>query len=178
CCVSIALQQRRSPSPLPGERAGVRGSIVHPDLVYQTIIGVVYDPFCNELWTAIAGERARLNGRIIHASRRPRLDEAIVSLGFAKNVSTMKIMLPVFTRLIPRVRKVRIMGAAALSLVYVACGRFDGYVENGVRLWDIAAGGLIIECAGGEFFREPVAGEHSYRIIANNGLLRKQLEKL
>ena len=70
------------------------------------------------------------------------------------------------------------MGAAALSLVYVATGRFDAYTETGVRLWDIAAGGLIIECAGGEFFREPVEGDHSYRLIANNGLLREKLEKL
>jgi myo-inositol-1(or 4)-monophosphatase len=168
CCVSVALQRR-----LGNER-----NAPHPDLGYQTIVGVVYDPFCNELWTAIARERARMNGRAIQVSRRARLDEAIVSIGFAKNVSTLNIMLPVFTRLVPRVRKVRMMGAAALSLVYVASGRFDAYVENGVRLWDIAAGGLIIECAGGEFFRQPVAGEHAYRLIANNGVLRKQLEEL
>jgi myo-inositol-1(or 4)-monophosphatase len=190
-CVSIALQQRvsrgrgvSSPSPLQGERAGVRGKIVRanhllfPDLNYETILGVVYDPFCDELWTAVAGERARLNGRVIHVSKRARLNEAIVSLGFAKYTSTLRTMLPIMNELVHRVRKIRIMGAAALSMVYVASGRFDAYTEIGVRLWDIAAGGLIIECAGGEFFREPVEGDHAYRIIANNGLLRRKLEKL
>ena len=67
--------------------------------------------------------------------------------------------------------------AAALGLVYVASGRFDGYIEPGVRLWDIAAGGLILECAGGEFWREPLAGDHKYRIIASNGRLRKSLHR-
>ena len=115
---------------------------------------------------------------IIRVSQRPKLNEAIVSLGFAKQRHTLEKVLPTFNRLIHRVRKVRIMGAAALALVYVATGRMDAYVEYGLRLWDIAAGGLIIECAGGEFWNEPVAGEHAYRILANNGLLRKQLERL
>ena len=166
-CVSIALQRRN------GERRPT-----HPDLNYETLLGVVYDPFCDELWTALAGGPAHLNGRRIQVSRRAKLEETIVSLGFAKYASSMRTMLPVFNELVPRVRKIRIMGAAALSLVYVATGRFDAYTETGVRLWDIAAGGLIIECAGGEFFREPVEGDHSYRLIANNGLLREKLEKL
>jgi len=51
-------------------------------------------------------------------------------------------------------------------------------VERGIRLWDIAAGGLIVECAGGEFWREPVAGRHTYRMVTSNGLLRKQLQSL
>jgi len=187
CCVSIALQQkiegtRRSGHPLPrgeGERGGLRPSArSHPDANYQTIVGVVYDPFCNELWTALAGGKAHLNGRPIRVSKRRRLEEAIISMGFAKYAVTMQVMLPLFNRLVPKVRKIRLMGAAALSMVYVASGRFDAYAETGVRLWDIAAGGLIIECAGGEFFREPLDNEHSYRIIANNGFLRPAIEKL
>src|SRR5436190_13630846 len=70
-CVSIALQQR-----LPGSNR--RKEIHFTDLNYQTIVGVVYDPFCNELWTARAGERARLTGRPIRVSRRTELNEAIV----------------------------------------------------------------------------------------------------
>jgi myo-inositol-1(or 4)-monophosphatase len=166
-----------SPSPPLEERAGEKRRLF-PDLNYETIVGVVYDPFCDELWTARVGEAARLNGRRIQVSRRTKLEEAIVSIGFAKYTSSLRTMMPIFTELVPRVRKIRIMGAAALSLVYVATGRFDAYTETGVRLWDIAAGGLIIECAGGEFFREPVEGDHSYRLIANNGLLREKLEKL
>ena len=67
------------------------------------------------------------------------------------------------------------MGAAALGLTYVASGRFDAYVERGIRLWDIAAGGLIIEAAGGEFWREATGGEYEYRMIASNGRLRRFL---
>ncbi|MDB6023388.1 MAG: Inositol-monophosphatase, partial [Pedosphaera sp.] len=61
---------------------------------------------------------------------------------------------------------------------YVATGRFDAYVERGIRLWDIAAGGLIVECAGGEFCRQPIAGDYAYQMITSNGLLRKKLESI
>jgi len=184
CCVSIALQKRNA-EPLTlalsqRERESIAGKpdLRNPDLNYTTVVGVVYDPFCDELWTALVGQKARLNGRPIQVSKRARMEEAIVSMGFAKYTVTMQVMLPLFNNLVPRVRKIRLMGAAALSMVYVASGRFDAYAETGVRLWDIAAGGLIIECAGGEFYREPMEGDHTYRIIANNGLLRQKIEKL
>jgi myo-inositol-1(or 4)-monophosphatase len=87
-------------------------------------------------------------------------------------------MLPVFNRLASRARKVRVLGAAALSMSWVAAGRLDAYREYGLRLWDIAAGGLIVEEAGGEFWRRPVDGEHAYEILASNGKIRKQIERL
>jgi len=155
CCVSIALQQSR-----------------------QSVVGVVYDPFVGELFTAVCGQRAKLNGRPIAVSKRAYLEQAIVSLGFAKNMFSMEQMVPTMMALIQRARKIRIMGSAALAAVYVAAGRTDVYLEYGVRLWDIAAGGLIIECAGGEFWHRPVEGEHAYHVVANNGLLREQVEKL
>ena len=166
-CVSIALQRRAVGS--------LRGSA---PVAYETLVGVVYDPFSNELWTAIRGRRARLNGRVIQVSRRTKLEETIISLGFAKQPETLEKMLPVFNQLIHRVRKIRIMGAAALAMVYVASGRLDAYLEYGLRLWDIAAGGLILECAGGEHWHRPLPGEHTYEIIANNGRLRRRLEEL
>jgi myo-inositol-1(or 4)-monophosphatase len=67
------------------------------------------------------------------------------------------------------------MGAAALALTYVASGRFDAYVENGIRLWDIAAGGLILECAGGAFLHKSISGDYAYRMVASNGLINRQL---
>ena len=70
------------------------------------------------------------------------------------------------------------MGAAALSLAYVASGRFDAYIESGVSLWDIAAAGLILECAGGEFWRQPIGETGHFRMLANNGLLRGKIEKI
>jgi myo-inositol-1(or 4)-monophosphatase len=158
-CVSIALQSRTSATA-----------------EFQTVVGIVYDPFCDEIWTGIVGGPARLNGRIIHASKRKALDEAIVAIGFSKTEKSMNENLPVFNALVRRVRKMRMMGAAALSLSYVASGRFDAYIESGVSLWDIAAAGLILECAGGEFWRQPTNDSGQYRMLANNGLLRKKLE--
>jgi myo-inositol-1(or 4)-monophosphatase len=162
-CVSIALQKR---AMAPGLRRYEDG--------FETLVGVVYDPFCDELWTAIQGGPARMNGKTIKVSQRRKLNEAIVSIGFAKTAENLEATLPYFIELVHQVRKIRIMGAAALALTYVASGRFDAYIERGIRLWDIAAGGLILECAGGEFWREAIGKDHSYRMISSNGLLRKQ----
>ena len=173
-CVSIALQEKVQGSK---SKAQSRHAIT-PD-GYSTLLGVVYDPFVDELWTATRGGKAFLNGRVISTSRRETLAESIVAVGFSKRTDTLTQMLPTLNRLVHRVRKVRMMGAAALSLTYVASGRHDAYLEAGVRLWDIAAGGLIVECAGGDFFHQPIAGErHAYRLVVNNGLLRKQLQAL
>jgi myo-inositol-1(or 4)-monophosphatase len=163
-CVSIALQHQARPPASAEFQDG-----------YRTLVGVVYDPFCDELWTAIRGQAARLNGKIIRVSRRRKLREAVVSIGFTKSRESLEATLPYFNKLVHRVRKIRMMGAAALGLTYVACGRFDAYIECEIRLWDIAAGGLIIECAGGEFWHQPRPGEHAYRAIASNGLLRRSL---
>jgi len=154
-CVSVALQRRG-----------------------RTQVGVVFDPFCDELWTAVHGKPALLNGRKISVSSRAKFEEAIVSVGFAKHKSTLERMLPLMFELIHKVRKLRTMGSATLALTYVATGRLDMYTEFGVRLWDIAAGGLILECAGGEFWNRPVDGVHAYHVIASNGRLRRRLQTL
>ena len=163
-CVSIALQQQTGDPKLAGYHDG-----------YRTLVGVVYDPFCDEMWTAIRGQPSRLNGRPIRVSKRSKLDEAIVSIGFAKDRATLEHMLPYFNQLVRRVRKTRIMGAAALALTYVATGRFDAYIARSISIWDIAAGGLIVECAGGDFSRKPIPGEHKYAMIASNGLVQRSL---
>lgn len=162
-CSSIALQRRR---------AGATG---YRNSDFESVAGVVCDPFCQELWTGIRGGPARLNGRPIKASTRAKLAEAVIALGFGKRSSVLKVLMPEFERLALKVRKVRILGAAALDLCYVAGGRLDAFVESGVRLWDVAAGGLILECAGGDFWHEQLPGEHKYRIVANNGPLRRPL---
>jgi myo-inositol-1(or 4)-monophosphatase len=169
-CISIALQERIQKSRTKGQKSS--------ESEYVTVVGVVYDPFCDEMWTAIRGQPARLNGKVIHVSRRRKLAECIVTMGFSKSAASLKRTLPFFHKLVPRVRKVRLTGAAALDLTYVASGRFDAFIERGVRLWDIAAGGLILECAGGEFWHEAVEGVHTYRLIANNGLVRSKLQSL
>jgi myo-inositol-1(or 4)-monophosphatase len=163
-CVSIALQEQER---RPGSGGFEDG--------YETVLGLVYDPFCDELWTALRGQPARLDGKVIHVSRHRRLDESVVSIGFSKSRESLERTLPYFNKLVHRVRKIRMMGSAALGLTYVAGGRFDAYIETGIRLWDIAAGGFIIERAGGEFWRKPIAGDFAYRMIASNGLLRRTL---
>ncbi len=168
-CVSIALQRRG------GAAKRSRKGTPYPDN-YETLMGIVYDPFCEELWTAIQGGPALLNGKPIRASKRRKLKECIVSIGFAKSLDSIQTTLPYFSKLVYRVRKIRMMGAAALGLAYVATGRFDGYIESNIRLWDIAAGGLIIECAGGEFWTQAISGRHAYRVVATNGLIRRTLQ--
>jgi len=157
-CVSIALQQKKGND-------------------YISMAGLVYDPFTDELWTAIRGEISKLNGKPIRVSKRSELSQAIIAIGFAKKRASLMENLPVFNNLVRQVRKMRIMGAAALSLVWVAAGRFDAYVESGVMLWDVAAGALIIECAGGEFYHEMLK-DGGVRMIANNGLLRKKIQRV
>ena len=163
--VSIALQFRNSDF---GFRNASR-----PE-PYQTVIGVVYDPFTDEMWTGIRGQAARLNGRLIHVSRRRKLAECVVSIGFAKSRTSLERALPYFIWLARRVRKIRMLGSAALGLTYVATGRLDAYIERGIYLWDIAAGGLIIECAGGKFWREPTENG-KFRMISSNGLVHRTL---
>jgi myo-inositol-1(or 4)-monophosphatase len=87
----------------------------------------------------------------------------------------MERALPYFLWLARRVRKIRMMGSAALALTYVANGRLDVYIERGISLWDIAAGGLILECAGGKFWHEATPGFHKFRMIASNGLVHRKL---
>jgi len=176
-CVSIALQMRTVEGEARNSRAK-RARTPEVGEPYQTLVGVVYDPFCDELWTAIRGGRACLNGDIIRVSDRSRLNETIITIGFAKHKTTLNQMIPVVNRMVHRVRKIRIMGSAALALTYVASGRMDAYIEAGIRLWDIAAGGLILECAGGDFWHEPLSGQYRYRVMANNGRLRRKLRSL
>ena len=163
-CVSIALQQRLERNATGDE--------------FETLVGVVFDPFTNELWTAIKGQAAKLNGKRISVNDGG-LKEAMLAIGFAKDKATMDYMIPYFIKLAQKIRKPRMMGSAALAMTYVASGRFHGYIESKIQIWDVAAGGLILECAGGEFWRKPrKKGKHKYAVIASNGKIRKQIERI
>lgn len=169
-CVSIALQKRTKPGRRPADPAYADG--------FETILGVVFEPFTDELWSATANGPARLNGSEIHVFPRRRLDESMVAMGFAKSGPSLDRMMPVFTEMVHRVRKIRIMGAAALSMTYVATARFDAYIEWGVRLWDIAAAGLILQRAGGTFWRREVEGYRTYEIRVSAPTLQATIQKL
>ncbi len=164
-CVQIALQKR-----VQIRRAA--------DAEYKTLIGVIYDPFQDELWTAVRGEPARLNGAPVRTSNRRNLGEAVVSVGFGKSEKFLDAILPCFIQLARTARKIRTMGSAGLGLAYVASGRFDAYIERGISLWDLAAGGLMVECAGGKFWCEKNPGGDSFRMIASNKAIFKLLPRL
>jgi myo-inositol-1(or 4)-monophosphatase len=142
----------------------------------ESVVGVIYDPFTNELWTAVRGGKTKLNGKVVRASQRARLDESIIAVGFSKDKENLDISLPHVNRLARRVKKIRILGSAALELAYVATGRLDAYIERRINLWDVAAGSLLVECAGGEFYARPVPGKFRYTMCADNGKLRKKLQ--
>jgi len=176
--VSIALQARSDKWQVTGDKKDNRSRTrlpvtCHPSHV--TLLGVIYGPFTNELWTAVRGGPTRLNGRVVRVSRCTNVGEAVIAMGFSKSKLNLEKSLPHVNWLSRRAMKIRIMGSAALELAYVACGRLDAYVERTINLWDIAAGALLVECAGGEFYTRPAPGG-KFRMVADNGRLRRKLQ--
>jgi myo-inositol-1(or 4)-monophosphatase len=142
---------------------------------FETLLGVIFDPFTGELWTATLGGKTKLNGRVVRCSTHSKVNDAVVAMGFSKSRENMEKSLPYLNRLSRQAKKVRIMGSAALELAYVASGRLDAYIERTINLWDIAAGGLMVECSGGEMFLVPMA-DGRLRMCADNGKLRRKLK--
>jgi myo-inositol-1(or 4)-monophosphatase len=174
--VSIALQ-KRDKWRVTSDKKNPRGVASHASRIthHESVVGVIYDPFTDEIWTTIKGQPTRLNGKIVRVSNRAKLEDAVVALGFSKSRENLRKSLPHLNRLARRVKKIRIMGSAALELVYVASGRLDAYVERTINLWDVAAGSLLVENAGGEFYTLP-APNGKLRMCADNGKLRKKLQ--
>ena len=173
--VSIALQKRdecRVTGDGKDNRKPLRATC-HASHV--TLLGVIYGPFTDELWTATRGGPTRLNGRVVRVSKRANVGDAIIAMGFSKSKTSLEKSLPFLNRLSRRALKVRLMGSAALELAYVASGRLDAYVERTINLWDIAAGALMVECSGGEFYTRS-APRGKFRMVADNGLLRRKLQ--
>jgi myo-inositol-1(or 4)-monophosphatase len=141
----------------------------------ETVLGVIYDPFADELWTATLGGKTKLNGRVVRVSKRGNASEAVVAMGFSKSKENLEKSLPHLIRLARRTLKIRLMGSAALELAYVASGRLDLYVERTINLWDIAAGALMVECSDGEMFLKKLP-DGRFRMCADNGLLRRKLQ--
>lgn len=172
--VSIALQVRRPQSTVRGRKSGP-SSIRHLPSSHQTVLGVIYDPFTDELWTATRGGKTRLNGRVVRCSKRLRVNDSLVAMGFSKSKENLEKSLPHLNRLARNAKKIRIMGSAALELAYVASGRLDVYIERTINLWDIAAGALMVERSGGKMFLIPLP-DGRFRMVADNGLLRHKLK--
>ena len=124
----------------------------------QLLAGVVFDPMLGELFTASRGEGAFRNGAPIRASAAAELRDGLLCTGFPYDLHQRPdAPLGLFNRIVRRAQGIRRMGSAALDLAYVACGRFDGFFEFGLKPWDTAAGALLIAEAGGTVTR--IAGD-------------------
>lgn len=156
-CVSIAL-----------ERAG------------EIIVGVVYDPVRDELFAAERGAGATLNGRHIRVSETEDLNRALLCTGFPYDVRERNDFARHFANFIMHAQAVRRDGSAALDLAYVACGRFDGFWEEGLFPWDVAAGVLLIEEAGGRVSHYDGSRFDIYTppIVVSNGLVHEAMMRV
>jgi len=172
--------------PIDGTRNFIHGfphfavsiAIAHKNRIEH---GVIYDPTRQELFTASRGKGAQLNERRIRVSERKRLEESLLGTGFAYRHTDPHSVVPekILRSMIPLCGDVRRAGAATLDLAYVACGRLDGFWELGLKIWDTAAGILLVKEAGG-MVCDPHGGEDYLKtgnIVAANPVIIRQLLK-
>ncbi|TMB13028.1 MAG: inositol monophosphatase, partial [Deltaproteobacteria bacterium] len=144
----------------------------------ELLLGLVYDPVREELFTALRGSGARLNGAPIELSSVDQLDRALLGTGFPYDQRQhADFYLSFWREAVRQAQGVRRAGAAALDLCYVACGRLDGFWEWKLHPWDLAAGRLIIEEAGGRV-TDSAGGPHRLtgeETVASNGRIHEEL---
>ncbi len=153
-------------------------SSVAVEIQGRVVAGCVYLPEMKECYTATIDRPAECNGRRIRPSSVPALEEALILTGLSKHVVDGSPAFDVFKALSLRARKVRIMGAAAVDICHVACGRAEGYVETGIYLWDIAAAGLIARQAGARTEVLQELGDFKMRYLCTNGILHEDLRRI
>ena len=143
-------------------------------------VGVVYDPSRDEMFAAARGEGATLNGRAIHVSSVAELSRAMLCTGFPYNVRERPDFAREFANFTMCAQAVRRDGSAAIDLAYVACGRFDGFWEDGLNPWDMAAGILLIEEAGGRVtnFDDQPLSIYTKKVLATNGLVHAAMREV
>jgi myo-inositol-1(or 4)-monophosphatase len=116
----------------------------------QSILGLVYEPNRDEMFSAALGQGAFLNGLPIHVSSQSDLSKSLLATGFPYyDFSYQDRYIDLLKKLMQKSHGLRRMGAAAIDLAYTACGRFEGFFEANLKPWDVAAGKIIIEEAGG-----------------------------
>ncbi len=137
----------------------------------EITVGVIHDPMVGETWTVEKGGLPMLNGKPIQASKREKLEESILFVGCGKDEQALATGIERFRKGSIRARKMRMMGSAALGMAYIASGRLDAYVESRISLWDIAAGKLLVEAAGGKVELTENSTPDTWAIVATNGLI-------
>ena len=139
-------------------------------------VGAVYNPVSEELFTAIRGRGAQLNGVAIHCRSETRPAMALVGTGFSYVARERQTQAEILVDILPTVRDIRRAGSAALDLCAVACGRLDAYYELTVKPWDVAAGALIASEAGAVV--TSLTGEQAeFDVIAGNATLQDNLRQ-
>lgn len=143
----------------------------------QVMVGVIFDPHRKELFTAIKGRGAYMNGIPIHVGVQSILGDAIVAMGAPPGEESMAMSLLGVNALMPKVRTIRMLGSAALMLAWVANGRLTCYWEYDLSSWDIAAGALLVTEAGGNF--TDLAGDdytlRTRKMCASNGKIHQEI---
>ncbi len=143
-------------------------------------IGVIFDPSRNELFASERGQGATMNDRMIRVSEVEDLNAAMLCTGFPYNVRERPNFARDFANFTMNAQAVRRDGSAAIDLAYVACGRFDGFWEDGLNPWDVAAGILLIEEAGGRVTDYSGAPLDIYtaKVLASNGLVHDAMMRV
>jgi len=143
----------------------------------EIVIGVTYDPTRDELFAAEKGRGASLNGRKISVSAAEKLGDALVVTGFPYDFKSRPDFARHLNEFLFHSRGVRRDGSAAIDMAYVACGRYDGFWEEGLNPWDVAAGKLLIEEAGGQITYYDGSPFNIYQppLCASNGRIHSQM---
>lgn len=147
----------------------------------KIVAGIVYDPLLDEMYAASLGGGATLNEAPIRVSQCTNIDQSLLVCSFSTNVQQDSIELKRFTNILCNTQStIRRLGSAALNLAYVACGRLDGYWATSLKLWDMAAGTLILTEAGGVIEHidgKPLQLDDPQFVAANNPRLLSQVSK-
>ncbi|MBU2567768.1 MAG: inositol monophosphatase [Elusimicrobia bacterium] len=152
--------------------------VLHRD---EPVVGVIYNPVTNELFSAVKGVGTYRNGRRVYVSSTATLNKSLLVTGFpyyvvGKSRRVMRNM----NRFIVRTEGVRRLGSAALDMAYVACGTFDGFWEEGLNPWDVAAGTIIVSEAGGKV--TDYSGKNKFmfgrEMVASNGKIHNAIVRV
>jgi myo-inositol-1(or 4)-monophosphatase len=141
-------------------------------------LGVIYHPVMDELFSAVKGEGAQLNGARLQVSKRAPLGSSLLATGFPYDSATdQENNFAHFVNFQTSCRGIRRAGAAALDLAYVAAGRLDGFWESKLKPWDVAAGELLVREAGGRVsgYDGEAYSVYSHQIVASNGLIHEEM---
>jgi myo-inositol-1(or 4)-monophosphatase len=144
----------------------------------EIVVGVIYDPHRDELFTAIKGHGSYLNEKEkIFVGKQDTIGDAIVAMGSPPGAESLEMSLKGVKVLMPKVRTIRMLGSAAIMLAWVACGRLTAYWEYDLSSWDIAAGAILVEEAGGKFtdLQNTPFSLQNRKMIASNGLVHEAI---